>query len=98
MATTVRTMRKADFVSSCQQNGPTGTRGSGILHNAWQCLGFRGIDRRLDDLEHSRFGADHKPASLLRDLTELPDLANAPLRIEVSRSLRWTPSAGQESG
>src|SRR5689334_23894935 len=29
MATTVRTMRKADFVSSCQQNGPTGTRGSG---------------------------------------------------------------------
>src|SRR5689334_1886420 len=28
MATTVRTMRKADFVSSCQQNGPTGTRGT----------------------------------------------------------------------
>src|SRR5689334_12176474 len=31
MATTVRTMRKANFVSSCQQNGPTGTRGSGYI-------------------------------------------------------------------
>ena len=55
MATTVRTTRQADFVSSCQQNGPTGTRGSGyrvssltllltLLGAAGEALGY---DRHL---------------------------------------------------
>jgi hypothetical protein len=50
MATTVRTMRKADFVSGCQQNGPTGTRGSGLpddgeAPNALWCRGERPDER-----------------------------------------------------